>query len=120
MESVEDCARRWAKEEEVEDTLCEWVKSIAYLVNRRISILSATISTRCKSVFDIPDVAAELADLNDKYVVVPADKTSNNIVFVCKTRYINCLRQELGLNTPDGNPTYIKLVPLLSTPCGSY
>ena len=60
MDSVEDYAGRWAKEEEVEvGPLSEWVKSIASLVNRRISILSATISTRCKSVFDIPDAASE-------------------------------------------------------------
>ncbi|MEW8545689.1 MAG: hypothetical protein AB2693_19380, partial [Candidatus Thiodiazotropha sp.] len=65
-----------------------------------------TMSTRCKSVFDIPAVAAELADLHDKYVIVPADKASKNIGSVCKTRYINCLREELGLNSTDGNPTY--------------
>ena len=31
-------------------------------------------------------MAAELADLNDNYAVVPADKESNNIVFVCQGR----------------------------------
>ena len=37
MNSVEDYAKRWAKEEDVEvDTSSEWVKSIASLVNRRI------------------------------------------------------------------------------------
>ena len=54
MDSVEDYARRWAKEEEVGmDKLFEWVKSIASLVNKLISILSSTISTRCKPVFEI-------------------------------------------------------------------
>ena len=71
-----------------------------------VSILGATISTRYKSVFDIPDVAAELADLHDKYVVVPTDKTPSKIEFVCKTHYINCLKEELGLNTSEGNSTY--------------
>ena len=33
------------------------------------------MSTRCKPVFDITDVAAELAD---KYVMVPAHKAANN------------------------------------------
>ena len=41
------------------------------------------MSTRCKSVFDIPDVAAELADLHDKYVALPADKISYSIVCPC-------------------------------------
>lgn len=71
-------------EEEVEfDTLYEWIKSIASLVNGRKSVFSATMSARCISVFDNADVATALADLNDKYAVVPADKASINIVFVC-------------------------------------
>ena len=50
MDSVEDYARCWADEEEVEvDTLPKGVESIASLVNRRLSILSATMSARCKS-----------------------------------------------------------------------
>ena len=67
---MEDHARGWAEDDEVEDdTLSEWAKSIASFLNMRILILSATMSTRCKSVFDIPDVAADVADLHDKYVV---------------------------------------------------
>ena len=56
--------------------------------------------------FDDPDVAAELAEIHDKFVVVPADKASNNIVFVCKTHYINCLMEELVMSTMTGYPTY--------------
>ena len=61
---------------------------------------------RHESVFGDPDVAAELAKIHEKFVVVPADEASNNIVFVCKTRYINYLMEELGMNTLTGNPTY--------------
>ena len=83
---MEDHARGWAEDDEVEDdTLSEWAKSIASLLNMRILILSATMSTRCNSVFDIPDVAADVADLHDKYVVVLAGKPSNSTVFVCQT-----------------------------------
>ena len=64
------------------------------------------MSRRHESVFDDPDVAAELAEMHEKFVVVPADKASNNIVFLCKTRYINCLKEELGMSTMTGNPTY--------------
>ena len=45
----------------------------------------------CQSEFDILDVAAEAADLHDKYVIAPADIGPNNIVFVFKTPYINYL-----------------------------
>ena len=56
------------------------------------------MSSRHELVFDDPDVAAELAEIHETFVV-PADKASNNIVFVCKTHYINCLMEELGMST---------------------
>ena len=59
-----------------------------------------------ESGFDDPDVAAKLAEIHEKFVVAPADKVSNNIVFVCKTHYINCLMEELGMSTMTGNPTF--------------
>ena len=40
---------------------------------------------RCESVFNIPNVAVELAELNDEYIIVPPYEASNNNVFVCKT-----------------------------------
>ena len=54
----------------------------------------------------IPEVSAELFELQEKYVVVVADKASNNIVVVCTTHYINCMIEELGLSTSTGNPSY--------------
>ena len=53
-----------------------------------------------------PDVTAELAELHQKFVAVPADKASNNIVLVCKTHYIKCPVEDLGTSTTTGNPTY--------------
>ena len=47
LDSVEEYARRWAKKEDVQvDTLSEWVKSVMSLVNRRVSVLSRTMSRR--------------------------------------------------------------------------
>jgi hypothetical protein len=44
---------------------------------------------------------------DDKYVIVPADKASNNIVFVCKSYYFECLIKELGINSKtSSNTTY--------------
>ena len=48
----------------------------------------------------------ELAEIHEKFVVVPADKASNNTVFVCKTHNLNCLMEELGMSTMTGNPIY--------------
>ena len=48
----------------------------------------------------------DLSSLHDKYVVVPADKAANNVIFVCKKYYVSCLFSELGLDDVSGNPTY--------------
>ena len=48
-----------------------------------------------------------LSSLHDKYVIVPADKASNNIVFVCKSYYFEYLIKELGINSnTSSNTTY--------------
>ena len=99
MDSVEDYAKDWAKREKVEvDTLSEWVKSVRSLIQIRVSNLKGSMSTKAPSIFKDPQVIEELSNLHDKYVVVPADKASNNIVFVCKKHYIDCLIKELGIN----------------------
>jgi len=51
-------------------------------------------------------VVENLTDIHNKYVVVPADKASNNFVVVCKTYHIECLVIELGINNNTENPTY--------------
>ena len=103
MDSVEDYARRWAKQEEEEtNSLSEWVKSFRSVLKRRVSKLQYKMSSKATPVLNNKTVASSLSSLHDKYVVVPVDKASNNNAFVCKTYYINCL----GLNNNKGNPTY--------------
>ena len=44
--------------------------------------------------------------LHDKSVIVPVDNASNNIVFVCKSYYYECLIKEIGIkNNTSGNTT---------------
>ena len=98
MDSVEQYARDWAKQEEVEvDSLSEWIKSIKRLLQRRIYMVCRSINTKPKSVFENTNIKHHLADLHDKFVLVPADKASNNIVFVRKTYYNSCLMKELSI-----------------------
>ena len=60
--------------------------------------LSGSMSTRSTSIFKDPNVAKHLSLLNDKYVIVSADKAPNNIVFVCKSHYIDCVIKELSIH----------------------
>ena len=53
------------------------------------------------------EIVAKLADIHDKYVVVLADKASNNAVFVYKKYYIQCLIKNLGMGSNgEQNKTY--------------
>ena len=52
------------KEDVEVDTLSEWVEMVKSLVNRGVSVLSRTMSCRHESVFDDPDIAAELAEIH--------------------------------------------------------
>ena len=56
--------------------------------------------------FRDPDVVHELSRLHENFVIVPADKASNNYTFVCKKHYVDILIEELGLYSLPGNPTY--------------
>ena len=107
MDACEAYARQWAKKEDVElDTLSEWIKSIGEVVKCRIRRLKHSVNTRSESIFRDPDVVRELSRLYENFVIVPADKASNNYTFVCKRHYVDILIEELGLNSLPGNPTY--------------
>ena len=85
MDVCEEYARRWTKKEDVDvDILSEWVKSIADVLKRRIRRLKRSVNTRHESIFYDPEVVRELSRLHENFVIVPADKASNNYTFVCK------------------------------------
>ena len=110
MEAVEDYARRWIKREVDQDPELEYlsdrVRTIRSPVQGRIRKLKNCVSSRPKSVFKDQETVKCLSSLHDKYVIVPADKVSNNIVFVCKSYYYECLIKELGIdNNTSGNTT---------------
>ena len=72
----------------------------------KIKKLSGSMDTPSTSIVRDPNVAYNLSLLHDKYVIVSPDKAPSNIVFVCKSHYIDCLIKELGIDTLVGNPTY--------------
>ena len=100
MDAVEDYARRWIKREVDQnpelESLSDWVRTIRSLVQGRIHKLKNCVNSRPRSIFKDQEAVKCLSSLHDKYVIVPADKASNNIVFVCKSCYFECLIKELG------------------------
>ena len=69
------------------------------------------MSNRSTSISKDPNVAKHLSLLHDKYVIVSTDKAPNNIVFLCKSHYIDCLIKELGIEISLGNHTYTPTTP---------
>jgi hypothetical protein len=109
MDSVEEYARRRAKSEGEElDTLSECIKNIPKLLKSCIHHLSGKMRTIYPSLFKNTEVVNELRRLHDNFVLVPADKASNNIVVVCKNYYYECLLNEMGFTSTSGNPTYTR------------
>jgi sugar-specific transcriptional regulator TrmB len=83
MNYVEDYAKRWAKLENEEfDTSSEWVKSMRGMLQSRIRNIKSKVRTIYPSVFSEPEVRNELKRLHEEFILVPADKACNNIVFV--------------------------------------
>ena len=73
-----------------------WCSFLLYRFGQTSKLkLSGSMSTRSTSIFKNPNVTQHLSLLHDKYVIVPTDKAPNNIVFVCKSHYIDCLITEL-------------------------
>ena len=107
MDSVEYYARRWGKDEEAElDSLSEWIKAIRRLLKCKMFMACRHVNNKPKSVFNDHQVISNLADLHDHCVIVPADKAPNNVVIVCKTYYLSCLKKELDLDNSTSSNTY--------------
>ena len=107
MDAVEEFARKWSKREEANvNSLSEWVKAIKNKISHRISKLKYFMKSKVNCVFKDKDVVQCLTSLQNKYVIVPADKAPNNMVFICKNYYIDCLKNELGLTGGTLNNTY--------------
>ena len=111
LESIDLYAKTWSKREQVDlKYLSEWKDHLKELVTDRISDLKGHFkSPKCK-VLDQPDVKDTLHKLQINYVLVPADKTANNVIIVCKKFYIDTLVKELGINNVNiSNPTCIHI-----------
>ena len=107
MDSVEDYARRWRSDGEAElDSLSGWTKAIRRLLKRKIFMAFRYVNDKPKSDFNDQQVISNLADLHEHYVIVPADKAANNVVLVCKTYYLSCLKTELDLDNLASNNTH--------------
>ena len=90
----------WARRENVSiSVFSEWENTVLKKINDGISKLSKlyTKSSVAKKTLTCPKIKKFLADLHDNYIIAPADKASNNIIFICKSYYRQIINEELHL-----------------------
>ena len=70
------------------DDFTSWKNKILQLVDQRVKVLkSKKVPSVTKPVLKDEEALAALADLHNKFVVVPIDKASNNVALICKRFY---------------------------------
>ena len=99
---------QWAKKEKVDSrTLDEWECRIIEIVQARIDRLRKKgKNQRKKYVLSDLECKQYLEDFQKRFVLVPADKASNNILVVCKKYYLDVVLKELSTNNGTSPQTY--------------
>ena len=83
--AVDDYAKSWSKREGVhESVLYDWSQTVKFIVNNRINSFRLNGVKSQVHILRDKHVASYFKELHNKYVLVPADKAGNNIIFVCK------------------------------------
>ena len=88
----------------------EWKNTVLQRVNDKINKLKNKVKpVKHNSVFKCKDAQYNLKNLQEKFVLVPVDKASNNIAFICKRFYATVIVKELGLINNSTKKTYEKV-----------
>ena len=108
--SIDESIAKWSQLDGVSlYTYSEWRNKVFAKIDNKIAALRRTVKPKCKLKFmSDKTVTDNLKELQDKYVITPIDKASNNIAFICKRHYIQVLVKELGL-IDEPNNTYIPI-----------
>ena len=82
-------------------------ETVKLIISNRIQNLPHRNFGSCHKILEHLHIKTYLTELQSKYELVPADKTGNNIIFVCQYYYIRTLMEELGINSVTNlNSTY--------------
>ena len=98
--AVSRYANKWAREANVDRrVLRDWEEPVYKFIDEKIrSLKQRKINKRKKHVLKSRVHLDNLNKLHDKFVLVPADKASNNVIVVCKKYYLDVVIKELNLN----------------------
>ena len=88
--AVSRYAKKWAKEANVDrHVLRDWKEMVYKFIDKKVgSLKQRKINKRKKHVLKSRVNLDNLNKLHDNFVLVPADKASNNVIEVCKKYYL--------------------------------
>ena len=83
------------------------------MINNKIGVLKTSVNKMKKTSPVLFDHSAleQLSKLNEKYVIVPIDKTSNNYALASKKFYITKLLDEVGFLNGNSSTYQTNLLP---------
>ena len=97
-EAVSRYCQKWAKAACVDKrVLRDWKEAVYSCIDERIKMLQQLhLNKRTKQVLKSKVHLDYLNKLHDNFVLVPADKATNNVIVVCKKYYLDIVIMELG------------------------
>ena len=84
FEALQDFSIKWCKREHADlNSLTNWIKSIVKIIDTRIEFYrSNNHLLPPKPKFTLRNLKKTIQEFHSKYVLVPADKASNNVIIV--------------------------------------
>ena len=76
-----------------------WSETVKLIISTRINNLQHRSFRPCHKILEDPHITTYLTEVQSKYLLVPADKAGNNIIFVRKYYYVHTLMEEPGINS---------------------
>ena len=77
-----------------------WKHSIIQEIDKVLKSLPITFES--SFLLDQPEIRQYINNLYDRFVIVPVDKASNNFGIVCKSFYLDVIKNQMGISD-DGN-----------------
>ena len=95
---MESCIDKWSGKYNLSKaTFQDWKGSVTTKIDERIASLRPNNRKQHHPILKNDTSKDCLDSLQSKFVLVPIDKASNNIAFICKRFYAKVLLEELGL-----------------------
>ena len=108
LKGIDNCIKSWSNKTGITlDVFRDWKEKIKLKIDDRISVLAQNTQQNFPALKD-KNAKKCLSELQEKYVIVPIDKASNNVAFICKRFYALMLCKELGI-TGLGSSTYTQV-----------